>query len=318
MARTNDIGTLSGAGKADTFLDLQKCGSLSTFSGSAVILGAASATPYSRYGAYCAGGPAAIRAAMAGHGAELGHVDFDLGEPVFNGDQPSAVDLGDLPFDPADHAANRIAIRSAVRDILAAGAVPILLGGDDSVPIPMLEAFHDRGPVTVVQIDAHIDWREAVDGERWGLSSTMRRASEMPHVTRMVQIGQRAVGSARPGDLADAESWGVQLVPARAIASSGIEAALDAVPAGNDVVIAFDCDALDPAIMPGVGTRAHGGLTYWQAVELLSGIAARARIRAFDLVEFMPERDIDGIGALTAARLVTHMLAIIHRQWLKR
>jgi len=318
MARTTDIGTPSGAGKADTFLDLPKCADAAQFSGSAVILGAASATSYARYGAYCAGGPAAIRAAMAGHGGELGHVDFDWGGPLFNGDQPSAADLGDLPFDAADHAANRIAIRTAVRDILAAGAVPILLGGDDSVPIPMLEAFHDRGPVTVVQIDAHIDWREEVDGERWGLSSTMRRASEMPHVTRIVQIGQRAVGSARPGDLADAESWGVAFVPARAIAAGGIETALAAVPASNDVIVAFDCDVLDPCVMPGVGTRAPGGLTYWQAVELLTGIAARAHIRAFDLVELMPERDIDGIGALTAARLVCHMLTIAHRQWLKR
>ncbi len=318
MARTNDIGTQSGAGKADTFLDLPKYADLAEFSGSAVILGAASATPYARYGAYCAGGPAAIRAAMTGHAGEIGHVDFDWGEPLFNGDEPSAADLGDLPFDAADHGANRIAIRTAVRDILKAGAVPILLGGDDSVPIPMLEAFHDRGPVTVVQIDAHIDWREEVDGERWGLSSTMRRASEMPHVTRIVQIGQRSVGSARPGDLAEAQSWGVHFVPARAIAANGIEAALDEVPAGNDVIVAFDCDALDPCVMPGVGTRAPGGLSYWQAVELLTGIAARARIRAFDLVEFMPERDIDGIGALTAARLVSHMLAIAHRQWLKR
>ena len=317
MARTLDIGTATGAGKADTFLGLPKCGGLEDFAGSAVIFGAASATPYSRYGAYCADGPRAIRAAMAGHGAEIGHLDFDIGEPLFAGDAASAADLGDLAFDPADHAANRIAIRQTTRAILESGAVPIVLGGDDSVPIPMLEAFHDRGPVTVVQIDAHIDWREEVDGERWGLSSTMRRASEMPHVTRIVQVGQRAVGSARSGDLEDAHTWGVHFVSGRELAASGIEAALTAIPAGGDVIVAFDCDALDPAIMPGVGTRAPGGLSYWQAVELLSGISARSRIRAFDLVEFMPERDIDGQGALTAARLVVHMLAIAHRQWVK-
>jgi len=318
MARTTDIGTMFGAGKSDTFLGLPPCPDPKAFDGSAVVLGAGTATPYPSVGAYCAGGPAAIRAVIASYAANLAHVDFDWDEPLFNGDEPSAADLGDLAIDPADPPANRIAIRTAVRDVLEAGAVPILLGGDDSVPIPMIEAFHDRGPVTVVQIDAHIDWREEVDGERWGLSSTMRRASEMPHVTRMVQIGQRAVGSARPGDLADAERWGVHFVSARAIAAGGIEAALTAVPAGNDVIIAFDCDALDPSIMPGVIGRAPGGLSYWQAVELLAGIAARARIRAFDLVEFMPERDVDGVGALTAARLVCHMLAIAHRQWLKR
>ena len=66
------------------------------------------------------------------------------------------------------------------KSVLAAGAVPMVLGGDDSIPIPVLQAYADRGPVTVVQIDAHIDWRDEVKGERWGLSSTMRRASEMP------------------------------------------------------------------------------------------------------------------------------------------
>jgi agmatinase len=317
MVSTTDIGAMFGAGKAETLLGLPKCADPQGFAGSAVIVGASSATPYASVGAYCAGGPAAIRAALAGYAANLGHVDFDTGEPVFAGDAPSAADLGDLAFDPADHAANRIAIRQTTRDILAAGAMPILIGGDDSVPIPMIEAFHDKSPVTVVQIDAHIDWREEVGGERWGLSSTMRRASEMPHVTRIVQIGQRAIGSARPGDLADAHAWGVHLFSARAIASGGIEAALAAIPAGGDVIVTFDCDGLDPAIMPGVIGRAPGGLSYWQAVELLAGIAARARIRAFDLVEFMPERDIDGLGALTAARLVTHMLAIAHRQWVK-
>ena len=123
----------------------------------------------------------------------------------------TAVDGGDLAWTEADPAANRTAIRQAVATVLARGAAPIIIGGDDSVPIPVLEAFHDRGPLTIVQIDAHIDWRDEVAGERWGLSSTMRRASEMPHVERIVQVGQRAIGSARPGDLADAEGVGRDL-----------------------------------------------------------------------------------------------------------
>jgi agmatinase len=317
MAGARDIGTMFGAGEAETFLGLPTCADPGRFSGSAVVVGAPCATPYPSVGAYCAGAPAAIRRAMAGYAANLHHVDFDLGEPLYPEGTPSAADLGDLALDPGNAAENRIAIRQTVRGILAAGAVPILIGGDDSVPIPLIEAFHDRGPVTVVQIDAHIDWREEVGGERWGLSSTMRRASEMPHVFRLVQIGQRAIGSARPGDLADARAWGVHFVSARDLERQGLEPALEAVPAGSDVVVAFDCDALDPAIMPGVIGRAPGGLSYWQAVELLTGIARRAPIRAFDLVEFMPERDVDNIGALTAARLLCHMLAIAHRQWVR-
>ena len=84
----------------------------------------------------------------------------------------SAVDIGDVPWDDDALEANRAAIRHTCEMVLAAGAVPVVLGGDDSIPIPVLQAYADHGPVTVVQIDAHIDWRDEVKGERWGLSST--------------------------------------------------------------------------------------------------------------------------------------------------
>ena len=182
------------------------------------------------------------------------------------------------------------------------------------MPIPVFEACHDRGPLTIVQIDAHIDWREEVAKERWGLSSTMRRASEMPHVERIVQVGQRAIGSARPGDFADAKAWGVIFVPARAVHEHGIAPVLDAVPAGAQVLLTLDCDGLDPTIMPGVIAPAPGGLTYWQVIGILRGIAAKARIAAFDLVEFVPERDVAGLGALTAARIIVNVLGLLARQ----
>ena len=69
-----------------------------------------------------------------------------------------------------------------------------MIGGDDLVPIPLFEAFAGRGSYTVLQIDAHIDWRDDVNGERLGLSSTMRRASEMGQIGRIIQVGQRGIG----------------------------------------------------------------------------------------------------------------------------
>ena len=192
---------------------------------------------------------------------------------------------------------------------------PVLVGGDDSVPIPMLGAFARRGrPLTVLQIDAHIDWRDAVGGERLGLSSTMRRASEMEHVERIVQVGQRGIGSARPADHADALRWGVQFVPASEVAREGIARAAALVPRGAEVAICLDLDALDPSVMPAVIGRTAGGLGYWQVVELIAAVAGRARIAAFDMVEFMPARDIDGQGATTAAQLLATVVGLIARQ----
>jgi agmatinase len=311
--KKSDIAAMFGAGNVTTFLGVPACSSPQEVNAKAAIIGAPSATPYASVGAYCAGGPAAIRAAAAAYAANLQHVDFDFGEPLLPGGPADACDLGDLPYGD-DAAADREAIRSAVSAMLDRGAVPVLLGGDDSIPIPMLQAFEGRGKFTIVQIDAHIDWRNEVDGERWGLSSTMRRASEMDHIERIIQVGARNIGSARPQDLADARAWGVQFFTARDVARDGLQPVLDAIPAGSNVIICFDCDGLDPSIMPGVIGRAPGGLGYWQTVELLTSIAGKSRIAAFDLVEFMPDQDVDGLGALTASRMVTTILGLICRQ----
>jgi agmatinase len=309
-----DIGKMFGAGQVDTFFGLPSCTDRSALSAKAAILGVPHATPYLSVGSYCGNAPAAIRAAIAPFAANIDHVNFDFGESLFNGQPPSVVDCGDLDVDPLQPAANRELIRNAVTEILDAGAVPIVIGGDDSVPIPLFEAFSGHGDFTVVQIDAHIDWRDEVAGERYGLSSNMRRASEMGHVIGMVQVGQRSIGSARPRDQQDALTWGADLISARTVAREGIAHVLERVPRGANVLFALDIDGMDPAVVPGVIGRAPGGLDYWQVVELIHGVAERAHIAAFNLVEFMPERDVDGLGANVAANVVLNAIAAVVRQ----
>ena len=241
------------------------------------------------------------------------HVDFDAGEPIFEG-APNVVDCGDLPFDSANFAANRTRLRDAVGQMLDAGAVPILLGGDDSLPIPMLEAYAGRGRYTILQIDAHIDWRDEVQGERHGLSSGMRRASEMEHIERIIQVGQRGIGSARPADVFDARQWGVEFFPARGIAQAGISSVLELIPEGVEIIVALDADALDPSILPAVIGRAPGGLGYWDVINLIEGTAARGRLAGFEIAELMPARDVDGLGAEIAARIVANVVRLVARQ----
>lgn len=309
MKRDQTIGRMYGSGSTGSFLGLPTADDLTTLEADAVVLGVPAATPYASVGSYCAEAPFAIRAVMAQYAATVQHHDFDFGGPLL---PPGArvIDAGNLPIRD-EAAANRSRIREVVGSILNAGAVPLVLGGDDSVPIPLLEAFAGRGSFTVLQIDAHVDWRDEVDGERLGLSSTMRRASEMGHIERIIQVGQRGVGSARPADVADAKAAGVQFVTAHEIQRAGTGPVFDLIGPGSNLLITFDCDALDPAIMPGVIGRVPGGLTYWQAVDLLRGAAERARIASFDLVEFMPARDVDGLGALVAGRIVATALGLV-------
>ena len=256
----------------------------------------------------------AIRAASQEDAGLVEHWDFDLGGPLFGGGPVSCIDAGDIPTTLHDNAGNRARIEAKTRNVLSMPAVPILVGGDCSVTIPFLAGFADQGPVWVLQIDAHIDWRDEVHGERYGYSSPMRRASEMPHVAGMVQVGLRSVGSARITEIEAALRYGSRFVTAREVHAQGVEAALRHIPEGARVVVTLDCDSLDPSIMPGVAARTPGGLTYTQVIDLVAGLGRRARIAGFDLVEFYPPADIDGLSALTAARLLVNVIGTVVRQ----
>jgi agmatinase len=174
----------------------------------------------------------AIRAASQGDAGLVEHWDFDLGGPLFDGKPVCCIDAGDVPTTMHDNAGNRARIEAKAREVLALPAVPILLGGDDSVPIPFLAGFADHGPVCILQIDAHIDWRDELHGERYGYSNPMRRASEMPHVAGIVQVGIRSVGSARLTEIEAARHYGSRFVTAREVHAQGVEAALRHIPEG--------------------------------------------------------------------------------------
>lgn len=274
------------------------------------ILGASHGTPYKPgTPSHAAGAPTALRAALAWYDTRRGHIDMDRGAPLMQGIH--AVDLGDVPTDPDDDgAANRAAIRDAVAAVRAAGAVPILLGGDDSVPIPFFQGFAGD-TVWVVQVDAHLDWRHEVEGVTHGFSSTMRRASEMPQVAGIIQIGARGVGSARAGELADAVQWGAQLFPMRLVHAEGLAPVIAAVPEGARVVLNIDADGLDPSLCPGVLAPAFGGLGYQQMLDLFEGLAARSRIVGAALVEYVPAQDPAGLGGQALARLLCNLISAI-------
>jgi agmatinase len=130
-------------------------------------------------------------------------------------------DVGDLLTDAADTEGNCTQITQAIAAILQAGAVPVVLGGDDSVPIPVLRAYVGRGPLTIVQVDGHADWGDVIKGNPNGYGSTMRRAAEMPWVTTMVQVGIGGLGSWTADQIVDARGWGSHICTARDIRRDG-------------------------------------------------------------------------------------------------
>jgi agmatinase len=278
------------------------------------ILGVPLGWPYPRPGsaAGCADAPAAIRDRADRLTRFRGHWDFDLAAPMLPADgPPRIVDAGDVPGDPDDGPGNSAATTATVAAILERGALPICLGGDDSVPIPILRAYAARGPLTVLQVDAHLDFRHEVSGVTHGYSSPMRRASEMDHVERVVQVGLRGVGSARASDVDDAQAAGGLLVTARDVRERGIDRVIEQLPAGSSVFVAFDLDGLDPSVCPAVNAPVPGGLSWDEATDLITGAAARCRIRGAAFTELVPSLDATGTSALVAARLVTRLLGAL-------
>jgi agmatinase len=312
-SQEQDIGTMFGSRDTGTFLGLPACSDLNSVEAGVAILGIGCATPYPSVGAYCAEAPAAVRAAISRYSAMTSNYDFDLDGPLLGPSRKPVVDCGDLDVDEADAVGNRRNIKAAISTLIERGATPVVIGGDDSVPIPMFQAFEGRGRFTILQLDAHIDFRDEVDGERLGLSSTMRRASELPFIERIIAVGQRGVGSARPADREEALARGVNFVSAREIHAKGLKPVLDLIVPATDVLVTFDCDVLDPSIMPSVIGRAPGGLSYWQSIELIDAVVQRARVAAFDLVELMPTRDVSGLGALTAGRILAYVVGRLSR-----
>ena len=281
------------------------------------ILGIPHGVPYPDPGltAGCAAAPGAVRARSARLAGFLDHHDFDIDGPMLPPGSPlRIVDVGDVPGSPQDGPGNQRAAETAVRGILAAGAVPIVLGGDDSIPIPVLRAFGDVGSLWVLQVDAHLDFRHEVSGVRDGYSSPMRRAAELPHVAGIVQVGLRGVGSARSQDVADARAAGNLLVTARELRERGVPWLLGQMPADAALFVAFDCDGLDPSVLPAVSGLSPGGLSYEEAGDLLGGAASRCRIVGAAFTELLPARDVNERSALVVVRLVMRLIAGIARR----
>jgi agmatinase len=142
----------------------------------------------------------------------------------------------------------------------------------------------------------------------------MRRAAELPWVTGMVQVGTRGLGSGGAWQIEDAKGWGSRIVTMRDLRREGMASALAAIPDGGNILISIDCDGLDPSVLPAVNMPTPGGLDYLDMMELLTGVAAKARICGLALVELVPERDDPNrLSSLTAARLVAVALGLIRR-----
>ena len=233
--------------KPITFAGFPACSNVDQLIADIAIIGIPYGTPYDASRAPSTLNAAdAIRQESACYPDDRIAWDFDLGGTLEGGTGVHVADCGNLNGSQSDPEGNCETAKAAIKAILEAGAIPLVIGGDDSIPIPVMRAYEGQEPFYVLQLDAHIDWRDHLNGIREGYSSTMRRASEMPWVKGIVQVGMRGVGSAREEEYQAAMAYGARLITVSEIQKKGIGLALDELPEGSRCFITLDLAALDP------------------------------------------------------------------------
>jgi agmatinase len=248
--------------------------------------------------------PAAIREASQQFADDLTHHDFDLGRPFLREGGPRLVDVGDVPFVFGAGDQNVRRADEALEQIVRQGCMPLVIGGDDSIPPIIARALADNGTFDVVTIDAHLDFRDEVGGERFGRSSPARRMSELPQVRSVTQLGLRGIGGSRTPEFEDARAAGHRLITAAEVHERGQRWLCDQLPSGGDVFVSIDCDGLDPSVAPGTGWPQPGGLTFRHVAAVIAELSRMSSIVGGDVVELLPSRDVNGLTALTATRLL--------------
>ena len=224
-------------------------------------------------------------------------------------------DIGDVPINTFDLKKTVDIITSFYADVLRHNCIPLTIGGDHTLTYPILRAMRDKhGPVALIHVDAHADINDEMFGERIAHGTPFRRALEdgCLQPEKVFQIGLRGTGY-EPDDfnwsrqqgftvVQAEECWGKSLAPLMADIRRHIGDA--------KVYLSYDIDSLDPAFAPGTGTVEIGGLTTWQALEIVRGCAG-LDIVGGDLVEVAPPLDPTGNTALIGANLLYEMLCIL-------
>jgi len=244
-----------------------------------------------------AGGPAAIRAVSTGK-CYCGYTELGVNLE----EDAVMVDLGDVDTS-GDPDKSFVLIEKAVAGVLAKGAVPIVLGGDHSITYPVLKAFAARHKnLDVLHFDAHPDLYDELYGDRLSHACPMARVLEDGLAANIVQVGVRAITAEHR---ALALKHGVRMIEMK-----GIDGPLN-LKFSNPVYVSFDLDALDPAFAPGVAHHEPGGLTTRQAVQVIQ--ALKGRIVGLDIVELNPGRDVSGITAAAAFKIVKEVAGRVVR-----
>jgi guanidinobutyrase len=230
-------------------------------------------------------------------------------------DSIQVADIGDVAINTFNLQKSMGIVTEAYDEIIGHGCVPLTMGGDHTIVLPILRAMKKKyGAVGVVHVDAHADVNDTMFGEKIAHGTPFRRAIEEGLIdgNRVAQIGLRGTGYTAE-DFDWSRSHGIRVVQAEECWYKSVAPILDEVRAklgDGPVYLSFDIDGLDPSFAPGTGTPEIGGLTIWQALEIIRGCRG-LDVVGCDLVEISPPYDASGNTALVGANLLYEMLCVL-------
>jgi agmatinase len=166
------------------------------------------------------------------------------------------VDIGDADIIHTDTEQSHANIEFAVRKILAAGALPVVLGGDHSVNDPCIRAFDREAPIYIVQFDAHLDYVDVRHGVRHGHGNPMKRAAEKPYVLGVSHLGIRNVSSTAREGYEDARRTKSSILSVRQVRAMGAHRVLETIPAGARYYVTIASTVSTHPSPPGPAPRA--------------------------------------------------------------
>ncbi len=226
----------------------------------------------------------------------------------------NVADLGDAPVNPMSKDGSIEAIEAFVRDMRKAGIVPIAIGGDHTIPLPILRALADDRPVGILHIDAHADTLDEFCGDKINHATFMRRGYEegLLDPNRVIQLGMRG-SRFSSDDIQYGYDAGYNIITMDDYEEMGRKAVIekiDEVLGEGPVYISIDIDGLDPAYLPGTGVPEIGGLIPRDVQVILRSLQGREVVGA-DISEVSPCFDPTGITCVTVANLMFEMLCVI-------
>jgi len=281
-------------------------GSCADFAASKVVLFGAGADSTTSYRPGTRFGPSAIRAESYGIETYSPYLDRDLEDVAF-------FDAGDLelPFGSAVRQLDMIEAKTA--EILAAGKIPFMLGGEHLVTLGAVRAVAEAYPdLRIIHFDAHADLREEYLGETLSHATVMRRCHDILGDGRIWQFGIRSgtreeFAFMKAGHVTT-EPFGCDTLGSLASCFSGLHDAAMASSPLPPVYLTIDMDVLDPSEFPGTGTPEAGGLRYGELRRAVMDILSRFRVVALDNVELSPPLDPSGRSTALSCKFIREQL----------